>query len=87
MEYLAKEFGKAVRLLRLMRDMTQEQLAEIADISVEYVSKIERGSTKSPPSWVVLSRLAEALRVEIVKSEKSWTLRPQPSIPNPPKSG
>jgi len=77
MEHLAKEFGKAVRQLRLARDLTQERLAEAADISVEYVHKIERGLTKSPPSWAVLRRLASALRVEIVRGETSWSLRLQ----------
>jgi len=77
MEHLAKEFGKAVHQLRLARDLTQEQLAEAAGISVKYVGKIERGLTKSPPSWAILRRLARALRVEIVMGENNWTLRLQ----------
>jgi len=75
MEHVAKEFGKAVRQLRLVRDLTQERLAEAADISVEYVRKMERGSTQSPPSWAILRRLAGALRVEIVMGKNNWTLR------------
>jgi len=81
MEPVAKEFGKAVRQLRLMRDLTQERLAEAADISIEYVRKIEGGLTKSPPSWAILRRLARALRIEIVMGKNSWTLRLQRSLP------
>lgn len=85
MEHVAKEFGKAVRQLRLARELTQERLAEAADISVEYVNKIERGLTKSPPSWAILWRLARALRVEIVMGKNNWTLRLQRSRPPTPR--
>lgn len=36
-------FGKRVRLLRHTREMTQEDLAEYADVHRTYISAIERG--------------------------------------------
>lgn len=41
--------------------MTQEQLAEAAGISVDFVSLIERGL--STPSFATISKLASALNV------------------------
>ncbi len=72
---LAKEFGQALRQLRRARRLTQEALSEKADISVEYLSRIERGLPKSPPSWSVLERLGRALGVVIEKRDHSWTLK------------
>ena len=39
------ELGNKIRLERMKRDMSQEQLAERANISVRTVSDIERGIT------------------------------------------
>ena len=43
--------------------MTQEQLAEASNISVDFLSLVERG--KSGPSFEVLERLAGALGVPV----------------------
>jgi|DewCreStandDraft_3_1066083.scaffolds.fasta_scaffold01960_6 transcriptional regulator with XRE-family HTH domain len=72
---LAKEFGQAVRQLRQARRFTQEALSERAEISVEYLSRIERGLPKSPPSWNVLERLGRALGVIVEKHDTSWTIK------------
>ena len=39
-----KEMGARIKRARLKQNLTQEQLAELLDISVSYVSLIERGS-------------------------------------------
>ena len=39
------ELGNKIKLERMKRDMSQEQLAELAEISVRTVSDIERGIT------------------------------------------
>jgi transcriptional regulator with XRE-family HTH domain len=59
---LKTQFGRRVRSLRKLRDLTQEQLAEAADMSPEYVGKIERG--QSSPSFDAIAHLASALDVE-----------------------
>jgi transcriptional regulator with XRE-family HTH domain len=56
---LAREIGERIRTLRLSRNLTQEQLAESADISVSFLSMIERG--ERTPHLVTLQALATAL--------------------------
>ena len=39
------ELGNRIRLERIKRDMSQERLAEMANVSIRTVSDIERGIT------------------------------------------
>jgi transcriptional regulator with XRE-family HTH domain len=55
--------GKNLKFLRFRRQFSQADLAERADISVTYLSNIERG-LKFPKSET-LSQLAEGLEVEV----------------------
>ena len=41
----AQTFGEAVRRLRTERGLTQEKLAQAANLTTNYVSDIERGQT------------------------------------------
>ena len=63
MDDLKKQFGMRLRLLRIQQQMTQEQLAAAANISVDFLSLIERG--KSSPSFANLEKLARALKVPV----------------------
>lgn len=63
MNNLKKEFGVRLRLLRIQRQMTQEQLAAAASMSVDFLSLIERG--KNSPSFASLEKLAQALKVPV----------------------
>lgn len=56
------EYSTAERLKRLRGAMTQEQLAEAANVSVGVVRKLERGGTASLPS---LLSIASALGTDI----------------------
>jgi transcriptional regulator with XRE-family HTH domain len=56
---LRTKFGRRVRALRETRGLTQEQLAERAEISVDFLSLIERG--RNSPSFENLEALARAL--------------------------
>jgi transcriptional regulator with XRE-family HTH domain len=40
---LRKQFGKKMRSIRKNRGMTQEEFAELLDISVDFLSLVERG--------------------------------------------
>jgi transcriptional regulator with XRE-family HTH domain len=40
---LRRQFGKKLRSIRKRRNMTQEQFAELLDISVDFLSLVERG--------------------------------------------
>lgn len=60
---LALRLGNAIRRHRLERGWTQEQLAELAQTSVNHVSYIERGERL--PSVPMLIQLAQALRITV----------------------
>lgn len=62
---LREKFGLKVRSLRAARGLTQEQLAERAGISVDFLSLIERG--KNAPSFENLDELADALEVSVAE--------------------
>lgn len=54
-------FGAAVRQLRDSLELTQEQLADLTDVHVTYVSQVERG--KKNLSLFNIHRIAHALGV------------------------
>lgn len=56
------KFGQNLVRLRSASELTQERLAELADVHPRYVQKLESG--KAHPSLVVLSRLRKALSCE-----------------------
>ena len=57
-----RKLGEKVRSYRHERGLTQEALAESLDLSVAYVSLIERGG-RNPPYTTVLA-IARSLEVE-----------------------
>ena len=58
-------FGKQVRKLRLERRLSQEKLAELADLHRNYVGGVERGERNIAILNIVA--LAHALRVKPAK--------------------
>lgn len=60
---LRSAFGKRVRALRTEKGLSQEQLAERADVHWTYISGIERGQRS--PTLNVLGRLATALQTPL----------------------
>jgi len=58
---MRKLVGRNVRAAREARRMTQEQLAETAGFSQQYISNLERGLCN--PTIVTLHELAQALRL------------------------
>lgn len=57
-----RRLGKTLRAVRLELQLSQETLAEEAEIHRTYVSQIEAGTVNL--SWDTLSRLAQALRLK-----------------------
>lgn len=58
---LVQQFGKRLAFLRSEKRLTQEQLAEAAAISLDFLSLMERG--QRAPSFATLERLSGALDV------------------------
>lgn len=58
-------FGKRVRELRLERGLSQEKLAELADLHRNYVGGVERGERNIALLNIVA--LAHALRIKPTK--------------------
>lgn len=63
MENISVRFGRVLRQLRQARKLTQEKLAELADLDRTFVSMIERGKRK--PTLETAKRLASALGVAL----------------------
>jgi transcriptional regulator with XRE-family HTH domain len=60
---LRKKFGLRLRQIRAQRGMTQERFAETLNISVDFLSLVERGI--SAPSFETLERIAKRLRMSV----------------------
>ena len=60
-----KLVGKNVRKYRKLRNLSQEKLSELVDVSTDYISLIELG--KRVPSLKRLYKIAEILDVEPYK--------------------
>ncbi len=53
--------GKAIRLCRTQKDIKQGELAELANLSVSYISLVERG--KRSPNISTIQNIASALNI------------------------
>jgi transcriptional regulator with XRE-family HTH domain len=60
---LQRNFGKRLRYFRRDRDLTQEQLAELVDLSVNFISMLEKG--EAAPSFDTIAKLTNALNVDV----------------------
>jgi DNA-binding XRE family transcriptional regulator len=60
---LKEKFGKRLRFIRRQKDLTQEQLAELVGLSVEFISNIERGINS--PSFSTLEKLEKVLHMPV----------------------
>lgn len=62
-EKLLRELGERIRRLRNEQSLSQEKLAELADIHVNHLRRIELGQAN--PTYLVLFRLAAALELTL----------------------
>ena len=56
-------FGERLRAIRVRSEISQEGLADLADLDRTYISLLERG--KRNPSLVCVAKLARALKVTV----------------------
>ena len=67
---IIKIFAENLRAERAKKRYTQEKLAELADITPEYIARLE--AEKYNPTLVVIANLASALSVPIEKLLKKY---------------
>lgn len=82
---LLKTLGERIRATRKEHNVTQERLAELADLNLSYMSEIERG--RANVSLCIVNSIAEALGISIAEllvgisdgkaSEDFWVLLQQ----------
>jgi len=53
--------GKAIKLCRIQKNMRQSELADLAKISISYLSLIEQG--KRDPNFSVLQEISQGLDI------------------------
>jgi transcriptional regulator with XRE-family HTH domain len=63
MNNLKVRFGKRLQALRAEQGITQEQLANAVDLTVESISNVERGI--HGPKFNNLEKIANALNVQV----------------------
>ena len=68
--------GDRIKEIRKKRHLTQEQLAEQVDVTVEYISQLERGL--STPSMQVFVKI-----LEVLDASADYLLRDMVSTDNP----
>lgn len=54
-----------IKYYRNIRNLTQEQLAELADLSVSYIKQLESGKVFKNVSLITLSKLAIAFHIQV----------------------
>lgn len=60
---LKQKFGLKLRKIRRTQNLTQEQLAELMSLSVEFISNMERGI--NAPSFQTLEQLSHVMHISI----------------------
>jgi transcriptional regulator with XRE-family HTH domain len=65
-----RQFGKRIRQYRLARGLSQEELAEKANLHRTYIGAVERGERNA--SLKSILRIAKALEVSLEEVFKGW---------------
>lgn len=62
---LKYKLGRNIKVERIRKNMTQEKFAEMIDMSLSYISKLEQGLTS--PTAIVLYKMAKVLDIPMEK--------------------
>ena len=62
---LKDRFRSSVKYFRFKNKLSQEQLAELSDLTDKYISDIERG--KTTPHFDVVDKMAEVFDVDVLE--------------------
>jgi transcriptional regulator with XRE-family HTH domain len=63
MTQLRSQFAKRLKTLRVQKELSQEELARLTNLSTSFVSNLERGL--NAPSFESLDSIAKALEVPV----------------------
>ena len=66
-EYYYKIIRKNIKNFRLQQKLTQQDLADMTELSREYICDIENESRNKHLTISVLGRIADAMNIEIAK--------------------
>ena len=61
---IKNSIGRNIRDLRSKKDISQDRLSKLADLSLNTIVKIEAGKNKNP-TIVTLAKIAESLSVAV----------------------
>lgn len=67
---IAEKFGRRLKELRTQKKLTQEDIAYKAEVTVYYISKMERGLAN--PSLETLVKIASALNISLSDLVKNF---------------
>lgn len=59
------KLGRNIKIERIRKNITQENFAEMIDMSLSYISKLEQGLTS--PTAIVLYKMAKVLDIPMEK--------------------
>lgn len=69
-----KKIGKQIKLLRIMRDMTQRQISERSGISQRVISAVEDGKSLTIDNLDAIARAFGLELWQIIKSAEELTI-------------
>ena len=65
-EYYYKRLRKNIRYYRKIKQITQQELSDITELTREYICDIENEKRNKHPSIAVIGRVADALEIDIM---------------------
>lgn len=62
---IKRKLGRNIKIERIRKDITQEEFAEMINMSLSYVSKLEQGLTS--PTAIALYKMSKILQIPMEK--------------------
>lgn len=67
---IQQEFGELIKTKRKLKQLTQEQLSELAGITDVYLRDLERGSYTA--TWIICLKICTALDIDLHDIQKKY---------------
>lgn len=69
---IQQEFGELIKTKRKLKQLTQEQLSELAGITDVYLRDLERGSYTA--TWIICLKICTALDIDLHELQKKYII-------------